>query len=185
MFKPLAMQHIELSLLEEDAPQAALLLANFGAFAAEFSEIPADQLPELPGEAYHQAYMETRAHLDKILAHYEIYALDTVDAPMESVSLRQLVETGSWLRTVWRKCSEEQERMRRLHDELGRARQLLRTLDQFVDISIDLALLQKKVSCWIPALARCRVRTSGALRKRLAWPAISPSISSPVKNRST
>ncbi len=31
MFKPLTMQHIELSLLEHDAAQAALLLANFGA----------------------------------------------------------------------------------------------------------------------------------------------------------
>ena len=144
MFKPLAMQYIELSLLEDDAAQAALLLANFGAFAPEISEIPADQLPELPGEAYRQAYLETRAHLDKILAHYEISAPDAVDAPMQPVSPRQLVETGAWLRTVWGKCSEEQERMRRLRDELRRAAQLLKALDQFAHVSIDLALLQRK-----------------------------------------
>ena len=34
--------------------------------------------------------------------------------------------------------------MRRLRDELRRAAQLLRALDQFAHISIDLALLQKK-----------------------------------------
>ena len=105
MFKPLTMQHIDLSLLEDDAAQAALLLANFGAFDPEVSEIPADQLPESPGEAYRQAFTETRAHLDKIIAHYEISAPDAVDAPMQPVSQRQLVETGSWLRAVWGKCS--------------------------------------------------------------------------------
>ncbi len=144
MFKPLTMQHVELSLLEDDAAQAALLLANFGAFAPEISEIPADQLPESPGEAYRQAYLETRSHLDKILAHYEMSAPDAVDAPMQAVSLQQLVETGAWLRSVWGKCSEDQERMRGLRDELRRAAQLLRALDQFAQISVDLALLQKK-----------------------------------------
>lgn len=144
MFKPLTMRHIELSLLEEDAAQAALLLANFGAFAPEISEIPADQLPDAPGDAYRQAFMETRAHLDKVLAHYEIAAPEAVDAPMQPVSAQQLVETGEWLRTVWGACSEQQERMRQLRDELRRAAQLLRALDQFSHVSIDLALLQKK-----------------------------------------
>src|SRR5271166_5319693 len=85
MFKPLAMQHVELSLLKDDAAQAALLLANYGAFDPEILEIAADQLPEAPGEAYRQAYAQCRAHLDKILAHFEISAPDTVGAPMQPV----------------------------------------------------------------------------------------------------
>ena len=51
MFKPLTMQHVELSLLEDDAAQAALLLANFGAFAPEISEIPADQSAGIAGRS--------------------------------------------------------------------------------------------------------------------------------------
>ena len=38
MFKPLAMKYVELSLLKDDAAQAALLLANYGAFDPEIIE---------------------------------------------------------------------------------------------------------------------------------------------------
>jgi V/A-type H+-transporting ATPase subunit I len=161
MFKPLPMQRIELSLLREDAPQASLLLANYGNFDPEFSEATPEQLPELPGEAYRQAYTDTRAHLDKILAHYEIAAPQTVDAPMQPVALQQLSGTGSWLKTVWDTCSEEQEGMRQLREEYRRAAQLLRALDQFMDISIDLALLQKKsalLDVRVGALPRANVQ---------------------------
>ena len=144
MFKPLPMQRIELSLLKDDAPQVSLLLANYGNFDPEFSEATPEQLPELPGEAYRLAYAETRAHLDKILAHYEIEAPETVDAPMQPVAPQQLAEIASWLKTVWDSCSEEQERMRQLREEHRHTAQLLRVLDQFMDISIDLSLLQKK-----------------------------------------
>ena len=144
MFKPLPMQRIELSLLKDDAPQASLLLANYGNFDPEFSEIAPEQLPELPGEAYRLAYTEIRAHLDKILTHYEIEAPETVDMPMQPVAPQQLTAIGSWLKTVWDTCSEEQERMRQLREEHHHTAQLLRALIQFMDISVDLALLQKK-----------------------------------------
>jgi V/A-type H+-transporting ATPase subunit I len=144
MFKPLPMLRIELSLLKDDAAQASLLLANYGNFDPEISEATPEQLPELPGEAYRQAYAESRAHLDKILAHYEIAAPQAVDEPMRQVDRQQLAQTGAWLKNVWDNCSEEQERLRELREEHRRAAQLLRALDQFMDISIDLSLLQKK-----------------------------------------
>ena len=144
MFKPLAMKYVELSLLKDDAAQAALLLANYGAFDPEIIEDAADQLPELPGEAYRQAYTESRAHLDKIFAHFEFSAPDAIDAPMQPVGLPQLTETGSWLATIWGKCSDDQERVGRLRDEIRHAAQLLGALDQFKNLSIDLTLLQKK-----------------------------------------
>ncbi len=144
MFKPLAMKYVELSLLKDDATQAALLLANYGAFDPEIIEDAADQLPELPGEVYRQAYTESRAHLDKIFAHFEFSAPDAIDAPMQPVGLVQLTETGSWLATIWGKCSDDQERVGRLRDEIRHAAQLLGALDQFKNLSIDLTLLQKK-----------------------------------------
>lgn len=154
MFKPLAMQHVELSLLKDDAAQAALLLANYGAFDPEILEIAADQLPEAPGEAYRQAYAQCRAHLDKILAHFEISAPDTVGAPMQPVSLHELTEIGSWLDTLWGKCSEDQERMRRLREELRHAAQLLGALDQFKNSQhrSDIAAKEKR-----PARCPCRL----------------------------
>ncbi|MFZ3017210.1 MAG: V-type ATPase 116kDa subunit family protein [Gallionella sp.] len=144
MFMPLPMKRITLSLLRDDAPQASLLLANYGSFDPEFSETTPEQFPDLPGESWRQAYTETCAHLDKILAHYIIAAPEAIDAPMRPVELTQLAEAGAWLKTVWGKCSEAQERMRRLRDQYRRTAQLHRALDQFMDISIDLALLQRK-----------------------------------------
>lgn len=138
------MQRVELSLLKEDAPQAALLLANYGSFDPEFSEAAPGQLPELPGEPYRQAYAETRAHLDKILSHYEMAAPEIIDAPMQPVSPAHLAEAGIWLKEVWKQCSDHQERVHKLNEEHRRTMQLLRALDQFMDLSVDLALLQKK-----------------------------------------
>ena len=146
MFKPLPMQRIELSLLKDDAPQVALLLANCGSFDPEISEIPAEQFPELPGAAYRQLYTETRTHLDKVLAHYKIDLPEIVASPMQTVSPQQLSETGSWLKLLWGKCSEEQEYLHQLRDEYRHATQLLRVLEQFADININLALLQKRNS---------------------------------------
>ncbi len=144
MFKPLPMQRVELSLLRDDAPQASLLLANYGNFDPEFSEISPEQFPELPGEAYQRAYTETRAHLDKTLSHYAIEAPESVNTPMQPVAPQQLAETGTWLKSVWDKCSEAQERTRNLREEHRRTAQLLSALDKFKDVSIDLARLQKK-----------------------------------------
>lgn len=143
MFKPIPMQRVEFSLLRDDAAQASLLLAYYGSFDPETSET-AEQLPELPGEAYRQAYAETRAHLDKILAHYEIREPHGIAEPMKPVSLQELAQTDAWLKTEWDKCSENQERMRGLREEYRRTVQLLKSLDRFMNVSIDLALLQKK-----------------------------------------
>lgn len=164
VFKPIPMQRIELSLLCDDAAQASLLLAGYGSFAPEYSEIPPDQLPELPGEAYRQAHAGARAHLDKILAHYEIRENAHIDEPTNPVSRQQLAETDAWLEAVWETCSESQERMRRLREEHRRTAQLLRSLDQFMNVSIDLALLQKKSTLMdvrVGTLPRANLRRFG------------------------
>jgi V/A-type H+-transporting ATPase subunit I len=141
--KPLPMQRIELSLLQDDAPKAALLLANFGNFSPESSEMSPEQFPDSTGDVYQLAYREMRAHLDKIQMHYEIIEPDTIPEPMQTVSAQQFEEISIWLKTVWGNCSEEQERMRRLREEFRRTTQLLSSLEQFMDINLDLSLLQK------------------------------------------
>ncbi len=144
MFKPQPMQRIELSLLKDDAPQTALLLANFGSFAPEFTEMIPENLPELPGENYRSAYYENRSRLDKILDHFAIDVPVEISSPMQQVTLQQLEELGVWLRQVWAQCSNDQEQLRKLRDEHRHTEQLLRALDQFGDLNIDLTRLQKK-----------------------------------------
>ena len=79
MFKPLAMQHVELSLLKDDAAQAALLLANYGAFDPETIEIAADQLPEAAGRSLSSGLCSMPARISiKYLPILKFRAPDTV-----------------------------------------------------------------------------------------------------------
>lgn len=144
MFKPLPMLRIDLSLLKDDAPKAALLLAEFASFAPEVSELIPENLPELPGENYRQAYNENKSRLDKIIDHFGITVPELPDTPIEPVTLAQLNELGEWLKQVWLQCSNDEERMRQLREDRRHAGQLLRALDQFKDINIDLTRLHKK-----------------------------------------
>ncbi len=143
MFKPVPMQRIELSLLKENASEAALLLADFASFNPEVSEVSAAELPELPGEAYRQVYTECRSRLDKILLHYAIASVDIPDPAMQPVNLAQLAMLDEWLRKTWDACSAEQEHMRRLRDDLRHTAQMLKALGQFMYLNIDLTLLHK------------------------------------------
>ena len=144
MFTPVPMLRVDLHLLTDDAPRGALALAVCAQFDPEVSEVPLDQLPELPGEAYRLIYSEAQARLDKILAHYGITDIGPVPTHSEPESLARITELGAWLKNVWEQCSEDQESMRRLREEQRRTQQLLQALDQFMDLNIDLTLLQKK-----------------------------------------
>ncbi len=144
MFTPLPMQHVTLSLLREDAPEAALVLANHGSFNPEINEARPEQLPELTGEAYRRAQGEGQAHLDKILAHYELAPPEWVRTPAKPVTREELEAITGWLGQVWAQCSEQQERMRILRQDHRHATQLLKTLEQFMSLNIDLTLLQKE-----------------------------------------
>lgn len=143
MFTPLPMKRVELSLLKDDAAAAALLLARHGAFNPETSAFTAEQLPEQPGEAYRKAYDQGRAHLDKIFAHYELDppALDGSGSP---VTLDTLAALNDWLKDAWAHCSDQQERKRKLRDDYRHKMQLFKTLEQFMDLNIDLTRLQKE-----------------------------------------
>ncbi len=144
MFTPLPMLRITLSLLKEDAPEVALVLANHGGFNPEISEVTPEQLPELPGEDFRQAQGEGQAHLDKILAHYELAPPEWVRTPAKPVTRAELAAVSEWLGQVWAQCSEQQERMRILRQDYRHSIQLLKTLEQFMSLNIDLTMLQKE-----------------------------------------
>ena len=131
MFKPLPMQRIALHVLGEDAPMAALVLADAGVFNPETTKIYGDRLPEFPGESYREHYRSARSRLDKILTHCTAGHADTPLPPLRQVSEQELEELDVWLRDVWLECSRCQEGLRRIEEERKRVDQLLRSLDNF------------------------------------------------------
>ncbi len=144
MLTPVPMQRVELSLLKDDAAEAALLLANLTCFNPEIHEAPEAEVPELPGEPYRAAYAEGRTHLDKVLAHFELGFEAIAGARPGPVQLTELTALNAWLKETWAACSEQEERMRVLREDHRHTRQLLAVLGQFMDVHIDLTQLQKQ-----------------------------------------
>lgn len=141
MLKPLPMQRIALQCLREDAPMAALELADAGVFNPGMAKIHGDRLPEFPGESYREFYRSARARLDKILAHCTAGLTDAPLPPLRQVSEEELQQLDEWLREVWLECSRCQEGLRRIEEERKRVDQLIHSLDNFAALDIDLGLL--------------------------------------------
>jgi V/A-type H+-transporting ATPase subunit I len=142
--RPQRMKRVQLGLLKDDAPRAALLLAHYGSFAPELTEIVPASLPELPGEGYRRTCQAARTRLERILAHFDLAPPVMSEAPLLPVTEDQLSELGAWLKEVWMGCSQAQERVCRLREEHRRTGQLLQSLERFKNIDIDLTRLHEK-----------------------------------------
>lgn len=136
------MQRVALQVLREDAPVAALILAECGVFNPETRHVFSDQLPEFPGESYRELYHNAHSRLDKILAHCASHE-GTPPPLLRKVDEKELAQLDEWLRAVWVQCSKCQEGLRKIEEEQKRVDQLLKTLDNFAALDIDLGLLAR------------------------------------------
>jgi len=135
------MQRVALQVLSDDASMAALVLAEEGVFNPEIAHYVADRLPEFPGQRYRELYRSARSRLDKVQAHCSIREEGLPTLPRQQVSEHELAELDVWLREVWTECSRCQEGLRRIEEEQKHIAQLLKTLDNFAALDIDLGLL--------------------------------------------
>jgi V/A-type H+-transporting ATPase subunit I len=137
------MQFATLYVLREDAPRAALALAHTSAFEPSVSEIPADVLPELPGTAFRERFHSASSRLEKILGLCRIDFSTFATPPAQAVSEQQLLQTDNWLGEAWGALSQHQENLRHWEDEIKHFQALLKSLDAFAKLDIDLALLRR------------------------------------------
>lgn len=143
MFKPSPMQRVELKVLTDDAPKAALILASRGVFNPETTQLHAEELPEFPRERYRELYRTAQSRLDKVMSHCAIDMSVVEGDRVSQVSESELSELNDWLYGVWAKCSECQEGLRRVEEQQKQIDQLITTLDKFSSLDIDLSLLQR------------------------------------------
>ena len=142
MLMPLSMKRVALQVLSEDAPVAAAVLAQRGVFDPESSQAVAEQLPEFPGERFRELYRDARAKLDKILAYWNVFPKPEPLQPRR-IEEGELEQLNDWLRTVWSECSRTAEGLRKIEEERNRVAQLMRTLENFAALDIDLGLLAR------------------------------------------
>jgi V/A-type H+-transporting ATPase subunit I len=143
MFTPLAMSHVTLYLLREEAPAAALILARLGVFAPEQDVVPAEALPEQPGTRFNALYVSATRRLDKILAYTRLRPAAPGDGQDTAVvTAETLSRVDDQLGDIWREFSRHEEEERSLLDEQRQVAQLRQALMEYEALDVDLGLLQ-------------------------------------------
>lgn len=146
MFTPLPMRHVTLYLMREDAPTAALILAEQGVFAPHQEAVDADELPEQPGTRFSVLYGSAARRLDKILAYTRMQPGPPAgDDHREVVTGETLARVDEQLGEVWHVFSRCEENERRLLDEQHQVSQLRQALTEYEALDVDLGLLQGKL----------------------------------------
>lgn len=143
MLQPTPMQFATLYVLREDVPSAALALARTGAFEPAISEVAGDILPELPGTVLRERFHSASIRAEKLLALYSIDFSALAAPPAQAVTEQDLVQADNWLGAAWGTLSQHQETLRQREEEKKHYLALLKSLDAFAKLDIDLALLRK------------------------------------------
>ena len=146
MFTPLTMRHVTLYLMREEAPAAALILAEQGVFAPHQEAAADDALPEQPGTRFSGLYVSAARRLDKILAYTRLQLEPPVgDGELDVVTGETLARVNDQLGAIWHVFSHCEENERRLLDEQHQVSQLRQALTEYEALDVDLGLLQGKL----------------------------------------
>ena len=142
MFKPLPMLRVILYCVKEDAPTAALALAEAGVLHPEEIHAAEQDLPELPGREYQQIYHTATSRLEKIQRYLKFDPARFPSLPPRTVDEAELRSINEELGEWWRQCSHLEEQERRLEEENKAVANLSQTLENFASFDVDLGLLQ-------------------------------------------
>lgn len=143
MFRPQRMQRVHLQVLREDAPKAALLLADCGVFDPQPDKGVDAQLPELLSVRYRELYESAHTRLEKLCEAYHL-APEAGEPELRVIQESELAQADERLGELWRAASDTQEGLRRLEDQRRELEQLLETLQKFSALDVDLGHLQRR-----------------------------------------
>lgn len=141
MFSPKPMKHVLLQVLTEDLPQVSLILADLEDFSPDYRPLYDAEFHIVPGSEFRALYHEASSRMQKIMQHAAL-APQVQLSDLHVISEEELRLTNDWLGGVWERCSEFEERERRLTEEEQMIVQLEQALENFSELNIDLSLLQ-------------------------------------------
>jgi len=145
MLKPQLMQRVRLQVLREDVPEAAIALADSGAFAPEFVIDPDQVLNESPAENYRELYNRAWSRLNKIGAVGNCPLPKSDEAP-RAVPMEEMQVLDERLGGLWQRFSDREERLRKLHERRRSVTELLESLTRFERLDVDLGILHADMS---------------------------------------
>ncbi len=143
MLQPAPMQFATLYVLREDAHMAALALAQTSSFEPVINNIAADALPEFPATSFRERFHSASNRMEKLLALCDLDCSISAAPAAHAVSEHDLAELDNWLGVVWGEFSLHQEALRHWEEQSKHYQALLKSLDAFAKLDIDLTLLRR------------------------------------------
>ncbi len=143
MLRPLLMQYVSVHVLSEEAPLAALVLAEHGVFNPEISLEDEESFPDHPGSDYRELCRTAQSHLDRIERHLGLVPLPLKPEDFSPIPEDELRALHDSLRELWTECSKCEEDERRVAEGRKQLELLNRTLDDFANLQVDLGRLRK------------------------------------------
>ncbi|MCP4077291.1 MAG: hypothetical protein GY744_14045 [Gammaproteobacteria bacterium] len=139
---PVEMKKISLSMMDEDAQCAALTLARMTILHPVEDTSNEQLLPEFPATPYFDVYQSLASRFTKIsdLASEKFTQPDDLT---QLVTLEQLQEMDGQLKVLWSLVSVVEEKKRQQHEKMQVTRQLVKSLQKFDALDLDLSRLTR------------------------------------------
>jgi V/A-type H+-transporting ATPase subunit I len=140
--RPVQMQHVSLSMMKEDAPAAAIALAEMQIIHMIEKHSAQELLTEQPAEEYQKLFQQLSNRYKKI----EQYSADLQQPPLtrpESVTLAALSQANQDAQLLWQEISVREENIRIAREKIRTASQLANSLSRFENLNLDLGRLSQ------------------------------------------
>ena len=142
LFHPEAMAHMSLFLRFDDAPLASVVLAQSGFFDPSMATSKNKNLPDRQGTAYRRIFSHALSDWQKI-AEFLAVELPPRVKNIKAVKKIELVKIENRLAEIWRICGVYKDKKRKLLKQQDSIEHLLKLLNHFSNLDVDLSLLKR------------------------------------------
>ena len=139
---PVPMKRFSLTLLREDAPQAAMTLARMSVLHPVKGQVEDGAMPEYPAASFHDSYKSLNSRFNK-LASFIDQPFASPESLSTVVTVEQLRLMDIQLKLLWTIVSKLEEQLRKQKEKIVATRQLVRSLQQFASLDLDLDRLKR------------------------------------------
>ncbi len=140
---PVTMKKLSLYMVDADAQNAAITLAQMAVVHPLDSFDDKEALADFPAAPYFEVYHNLNARFGKITGFID-QPLNSDLASADIVTLQQLQEMDEKLKLLWSQVSDIEEQLRRQNEKLNVIRQLSGSLEKFASLDLDLGRLRRR-----------------------------------------
>jgi len=142
LFHSESMQHVSFLLRFDDAPLVSVVLAHSACFDPYLAAVKDKKLPDKQGNAYRRIFSQALSDWQKTAEFLSIELPLSVDK-INAIKKCELVEIENRLAEIWKVCTQHKEKQRLLNKKLDAIKHLLKLLDRFSNLDVDLSLLKQ------------------------------------------